>query len=439
VSLRPDQAEARAQIRAAFQNGARHVLGLFPTGWGKTHLASDVLSGLVSHGGTGGFFTDREELALDTAARLRANGLRVGVVMADEEPDPAAPVQVISIPTARARKLAPRLTLGIWDECHHLGSPTWRELFDQVAGLGARSLGITATAQRGDGRPLDMFQALVHGPSTRWCMDRGLLVECDVVAPPGVEEGGLVAAPLEAYQRWAPDTRALIFCANVAHVTETVAAFAAAGVPAESLVGSTAPATRRGARERLASGEVRALVGCGVFIEGFDAPSAETIILARTFGVTGTFLQAIGRGLRLFPGKRRCTVLDLRGSVHAHGLPDEDRVWSLSGKAVARAAPTLALRRCPEVACGAIFRAAPRCPRCGATAVAAQRVPRVLNRAERLALLERLPAPERDRRYLERLEQIAQTRLRKKGFAARAWALAQFERTRGRKPEGVAA
>jgi DNA repair protein RadD len=438
VNLRPDQVEAADRIRAAYHQGARDVLGIFPTGWGKTHLASDVVARTAARGGTAGFFTDREEIALDTTARLRARGLRVGLVMADAEPDPAAPVQVLSIPTCRARGLVPALRLGIWDEVHHLGSDGWRELFDAVRARGAFSLGITATGQRGDGRPLDMFQAVVHGPGTRWCIEQGLLVPVHVVAPPTIEDEGLAASPLEAYQRWAPGTRALVFCANTAHVDDTVADFARAGIPVESLVGTTARGVRRGVRERFAAGGTRVLVGCGVFIEGFDAPAAETIVLARSFGVCGTFLQAIGRGLRRSPatGKTRCVVVDLRGSVHLHGLPDEDRVWSLDGTPARRTEKLPTLRRC--AACGAIFRPSSRCPLCGEAATAAAKVPRNLNRAERLSLLSDIPQRELDRRYLEKLEFIAAGRMRLPLWKARAWALRQFEKTRGRKPEVAA-
>jgi DNA repair protein RadD len=437
MSLRPDQLEAKAAIAAAYAQGAGAVLALCPTGWGKTHVAADLLAGATAKGRATAFFTDREEIALDTAARLRAGGLRTGVVMADEPTDEGAAVQVVSIPTAVARGyVPPGLAWGIWDECHHLGSPTWRGLFDETRRRGARALGITATAQRGDGRPLDMFDALVAGPSVRWCTERGLLVPADVVAPPDVEERGLVAEPVDAYERWAAGQRAAVFCAGVTHVHHTVATFRARGWAAEGVVADTDRATRRALRERLASGELRVLVGCGVFIEGFDAPALECVILARAFGVCGTFLQAIGRGLRLFPGKARCTVVDLRGSVHLHGLPDEDRVWSLDGAAVRRAETRAALRRCGE--CLAIFRPCAACPRCGAPARAAAKLPRVLNRAERLARLAGVPQHVRDAKYLARLEAVAIERMRKPEREARAWARAQFQRTRGRAPEVAA-
>ena len=187
-------------------------------------------------------------------------------------------------------------------------------------------------------------------------------------------------------------------------------------------------------RDAVTSGDVRVLVGVGVFIEGFDLPAIETVILARPFTVTGSFLQSIGRGLRPCPstGKRRCTVIDLRGSVHLHGLPDEDRVWSLTGAAVRRAETMPALRRCAQ--CLAIFRPAAKCPRCGMAALAAARIPRVLTRAEKLENWSAVPAARRDEAYLDRLRSVATARLRMPPDRARQWALDKFTKRFGRTP-----
>ena len=57
------------------------------------------------------------------------------------------------------------------------------------------------------------------------------------------------------------------------------------------------------------------------------------MLLARPFGSLSAYLQAIGRGARPGEGKV-CTVLDLMGAVHTHGLPDAPRTWHLEGEAV---------------------------------------------------------------------------------------------------------
>lgn len=436
--LRPDQSQFVSDVRATFAAGHRDVLGICPTGWGKTYVAAHILESSVALGNRVAFLTDREEIALDTVVRFRTAGLHTGLVMADEPADADAPVQVAMIPTCTARSIVPAASFAIWDECHHMPASTWTALGDAMSAQGCRFLGITATGQRGDGAPLaPPFTAVVHGPSTRWCIERGLLVPVHVIAPPDVEERGLCTSPVKAYQQWTPEGKAIVFCANVEHVEVTVQEFLDAGVPSVGIVADTDRVTRRTIRDRVTAGDVRALVGCGVFIEGFDLPAIDTVILARPFGATGTYLQAIGRGLRIFPGKESCTVLDLRGSVHTLGLPDEDREWRLDGDAVVRTERMPALMRCKVTECGAIFRPAARCPRCNAPTKGAAKLPRVFNRAERLMRLESVPVRVRDGMYLHKLERVARDRMRMSEWSAGRWAIRQFEKTRGRKPEAT--
>jgi superfamily II DNA or RNA helicase len=246
--------------------------------------------------------------------------------------------------------------------------------------------------------------------------------------------------PVDAWFEYAPGQRAIVFAKNVAHAEEITECFNARGVPAECITGETPRAVRRGLRDRLTQGTTRVLVSVDVFVEGWDAPCTECVILARSFGVCGSYLQAIGRGLRPSPatGKKRCTVLDLCGSWMTHGLPDETRSWSLTGEATRRVGEALQpLKRCRD--CMAIFRPAARCPRCGASAESATKVPRVLTRAEKMERINALPQHERDRRYLESLTRIAQGRMRLPPGAAQRWALAKFKEQKGRAPEGRAA
>jgi superfamily II DNA or RNA helicase len=78
-------------------------------------------------------------------------------------------------------------------------------------------------------------------------------------------------------------------------------------------------------------------VNVGVLCEGFDFPAVSCVILARSVGTCGLFLQISGRGLRPSPGKPHMTLLDLSGATHLHGSPDSDREYSLTGQAIRQA------------------------------------------------------------------------------------------------------
>jgi DNA repair protein RadD len=432
-ALRPYQHELVNAVAAAFGGGARSVVMQLGTGGGKTATASSLLERSIAKGFRAVFLAHLDSLLEDTAERLRSSGLRTGFVQAGRPVDPCAPIQVCSLQTLHARGERPPCDLLILDECHRAQGASVRGVLDAYPR--AWLLGLTAVPQRGDAKPLgDVFDRLVTGPSNRWLTEQGYLVPCDVLAPAAYSDAALVDNPVAAYAKHAPGSRAIVFAANVSHAEELTAGFNAAGFAARCVTGETSREERRAVRRVVTLGEVLVLVSVGCFVEGFDLPAIETVILARGFTVTGAFLQGIGRGLRPCPetGKTRCTVIDLRGSVHLHGLPDEDRIWSLTGKAVRRSETITALRRCSE--CLAIFRPAARCPRCGVETVAAARIPRVLTRAEKLHNWSAVPAAQRDASYLRRLESVATTRMHLPPARARAWALEKFARTFKRTP-----
>jgi DNA repair protein RadD len=104
-----------------------------------------------------------------------------------------------------------------------------------------------------------------------------------------------------------------------------------------------------------------------VFCEGTDLPRATVCLLARAFTHASLFLQCVGRVLRPSPGKGRALLIDLIGSVHDMGLPDEERIWSLDGEPHRLADTAMALKQCDV--CGAVYRPGPpACPICGAKA-----------------------------------------------------------------------
>lgn len=437
IELRPYQAKLDEEVRAAFAAGAGSVCLQLGTGGGKTATSSVFLSRVVASGYRAMFCARLDTLIEDTHAKLAAAGVPAGFVQAGRPSDPTAPVQVCSLATLHARGEAPPADLVVIDECQCAQGPTVRALLDRYPR--ANLLGLTATPQRGDGKPLgDVFRRLICGPSNKWLTSQGYLVPVDVLAPgDGYQAKGLAMDPVAAYEEHANGTRAIVFAANVEHAKDLYHRFNERGHACEYVIGETSRKVRQGVRDRLRWGELKVLVGVGVFIEGWDEPSVETCILARAFGVTGAFLQAIGRVLRPWKegGKTRALVIDLRGAVFLHGLPDEDRIWSITGRAVRRAEQITALQKCR--ACLAIFRPASKCPRCGAKTVGMPKIPRALTRFERLENFSQLTQLQRDAMYLAGLQRIAVERVRLSGARADQWALSKFKKQFGRTPEGI--
>lgn len=366
MPLRDYQEQALSGVSAEWKQGARSVLLVLPTGGGKTAIASEAIRRAVSRGKRCLFIAHRRELIAQTSRRLTAENITHGIVMADS-PRTNAPVQVCSVDTLRARAERPAADLVIWDECHHQASEGWR----LVAGdyPNAHHIGLTATPIRADGKGLgDLFQAMVVGATVAELTARGFLVPCDIVAPAGKLTRALAQDPVDALLALGTDAagqwpKTLVYARSVKESHLLASRYLAAGVSAAAIDGTTRADVRDEVLRQFASGEVRVVVNMAVLTEGFDVPDASVCIVARSVGHVGLWLQIVGRVLRPAPGKAKAIVLDLAGSVHEHGLPEDERTYSLDAGIIKTPALS-ALGLCRM--CGALQRGYP-CGRCGFT------------------------------------------------------------------------
>ena len=106
-------------------------------------------------------------------------------------------------------------------------------------------------------------------------------------------------------------------------------------------------------------GMYQALVSVAVLTTGFDAPDVDLIVLIRPTASPVLHVQIIGRGLRPYPGKEDCLILDFAGNLMRNG-PIDAPVIKLRGKGDGEAI----MKECNH--CYEIVHAAIRiCPCCG--------------------------------------------------------------------------
>lgn len=361
LELRPLQVRGIERVRDELRAGRKRVCFVAPCGYGKTRVASELIRRAVAKGNRVLFTVHLREIVRETAKRLADLGVPCGVVMADEPAPANVPVLVCSTPTLHVRGQRPPADLLIHDEAHHLVAQTFRAIAGDPAYADAVHLGLTATPERSDGVGLgDVFESLVVGALPSELLAANLLVPTDVIAPP-YRMSDLASDPVDAWQRAAAGRRTIVFAKTVRQAQEIAARFASRGVPVGLVDGTTAKKKRDTTLETFGSGQLLVLVNVACLTEGVDVPGAEVCVLARSCGSLSTFVQIVGRVQRSAPGKTRALLIDLYGAVHEHGLPDEDRVWTLDGLAPKEKART-SVRQCPQ--CGAVFRSKPKCPLC---------------------------------------------------------------------------
>lgn len=365
-ALRAYQSGAISELRRHVRKGTRAVLLVLPTGGGKTVVATEIIIRHIATGGSVLFLAHRDELLRQSAETfIRAGIASVRIIQADRAAgDRDAAVTVASIPTlagVRWRDNLPTATLVIIDEAHHTRAASWQRIAD--AYRSSIIIGLTATPERADGKPLgDIFKAIVVVSTVRELTDLGHLVPCSVFAP-GEFKDALADDPADAYLERGGNRRGIIFAATVEHAKAAAERLTAHGVPAACVDGTLPTSTRRSHLERFAAGELRVVTNCSVLTEGFNDPGAEVCVLARACDHVGLYLQIVGRVLRPAPGKESATLIDLRGVVHRHGLPDDDREYALEGEAIRSVTALAPLKSCRR--CGYTGRTWRECPSCG--------------------------------------------------------------------------
>lgn len=369
IQLRPYQQAAYAEGRDHYRSGRRSVLFVGPTGMGKTVLGGAMARGAVERGKRVAWYAHTRELVTQAAKSLERMGVPVGY--AGLCPD--APCQVTSVQTALARRVLPPADLVFLDEAHHYAAEEWRRVPDAYRSQGARFVGLTATPERADGMGLGtgetpLFDALVTVCQVAdlvelWRADPTTgLVPCEVIQPSRPVRK-LAQEPVAAYLAHAAGRSAVVFAPHVKAAQAFAAAFERAGLEAGVVHGGMGKPERDATLARFARGELRVVVNVMVLTEGWDAPIADTCILARKVGSRSLFLQMVGRVLRPYPGKTGALLVDLVGAVRAHGDPAEPSVYSLDGVACTRKGAVDALRTC-RVCKSLIPNGEERCPEC---------------------------------------------------------------------------
>jgi DNA repair protein RadD len=87
-----------------------------------------------------------------------------------------------------------------------------------------------------------------------------------------------------------------------------------------------------------------------VLTTGFDAPNVDCVAILRPTLSPGLYLQMVGRGCRLSPGKDECLILDFGENILRHGPIDAIRVQEvasrMNGNGKGNGKP--AAKECPE-------------------------------------------------------------------------------------------
>lgn len=137
------------------------------------------------------------------------------------------------------------------------------------------------------------------------------------------------ALAVAAWQEHAAGVPTLAFAVDVAHAHALADAFAQAGVRARAISGDTPTDSRRQILHDFQAGHLDLLANCMILTEGTDLPRTGCILHARPTKSATLYEQISGRGLRLFPGKTSCIIIDLVDVARRHSLQTAPVLYGL--------------------------------------------------------------------------------------------------------------
>ncbi len=354
----------------------KKTLYQLPTGGGKTIIATSIAKRYSTV-----FLVHREELLDQTYQSYKKAGLDVGLVQSGKPVTKHKHYIAMVQTLGRDLDIIPPPDLVIADEAHITVSKTYQKIFGhwcegkyhttwKLPVRQSKLLGLTATPKRLDGRPLcPPYEVLIEGPSIKSLIEQGYLADYELLGPPeklnlkGVKTSmgdynitdliervsgtNLTGNAVKEYKKYLSGKQAIAFCINVEHSKSVAETFIEAGISAAHIDGSTPHKERKELIEKFRRGEISVLTNCNLFIEGFDVPDIQGVIMLRPTQSLSLLRQAWGRGLRPKADGSKAIILDHAGNYARHGLPDDSIEWNLTGK-VNNKEGGARLKACPE-------------------------------------------------------------------------------------------
>ncbi len=354
----PFQQEILDKLQAERQFlGRNKNLVVAATGTGKTVIAAFDYKSFCEKNPSGKnrliFLAHREEIlvqAIDTFKAVLKDYNFGSLYVGKNKPDSMDHL-FISIQTFNSQKFYEKTPEDFYDfivldETHHAPAESYQPLFSHYKPK--VFLGLTATPERSDGISVERYfdnhiSAEIRLPEA---IEMKLLSpfqyfgitdsvdlkniiwkrggyddnELDRLYVSDVRSAGqrasLIVASVRKYIADMEHTKGLGFCVSIEHAKFMAESFNRAGISSRYLTSFSPDDLRKNAKEMLRTGEIKFIFVVDIYNEGVDIPEVNTVLFLRPTKSLTVFIQQLGRGLRLSPGKDCLTVLDFIGQAN---------------------------------------------------------------------------------------------------------------------------
>lgn len=346
LKLRPYQEECLQSIHDNHAQGINRQLIHLPTAAGKTVIFSHLIKQMQKKTLVLAHTTELLDQAKDKLSMI-CPGLEIGLVKADRKEYDRS-VVVSTIQSARQPETLEELKkqefkLCVFDEAHRAAADSPRHVLSTLGFLNSKDLllvGCTATPFRNDSNGLgEVFEKVVYHKSIKdlielgfLCKPVGVKIKTDLDLSKVVsQDGDFVTSSLasvmnnpeinevvvNAFTEQAIERKTVCFATTISHAQNLSEAFKNRGVTSEAIHGGMTFEERYGLLESFRNGEIQVLTNCQILTEGWDCPEVDCVLIAKPTQSKGLFIQMAGRGLRLYPNKKDCLILDFGSKTHS--------------------------------------------------------------------------------------------------------------------------
>lgn len=340
----------------------------------KSIIQAEIAHSATDKGNRVLFLVHRKELCEQITSTFTAQGV-------DMDRCSVSMVQTVS----RHIDKLPEPQIIITDEAHHSTANSYKKIYEAFPD--ALRLGFTATPCRLNAGGLgEVYEDLITSVSTQWLIENHYLspykyysvkladtsglhikagdYKADEVAEL-MQNSEIYGETVKQWEKLAKGKKTIAYCASVEAAEETAEQFRQAGYTAASLSGSTPKEQRTQIMQDFRDSKIMILTNCELFGEGLDVPDCECTVLLRPTQSLTLYIQQSMRSMRYMPDKT-AIIIDHVGNCYLHGLPDDNREWTLEPKA--KQQNMVKIRECPM--CFSVYPPTKqKCPYCGYAAV----------------------------------------------------------------------
>lgn len=392
IQLFDDQLDLRERVRASMRKN-KCILIHATTGFGKTVLAADMIARARQNNRTAAFVVPRRQLLWQTAQKFQQFGIDFGYITSGKKPRESA-VQMATLGSIVKRMDTFTPDVVFIDEGHFSFEQTLVVARHYLA-LGSWVVYLTATPKPG----MDaVVQDVITGESVAWMIRNKRLSAYRAYSPSapdlsmipkqaGEYHQGQLASKMEHdnkvlvgnmvkhWRQLAPNLMTIGYGTSIKHAEMMAHEFRENGIPSAAISGQTPDDELLRIIKGFARREIKILTNCDMATFGFDlsAASGMDVNIEAMIDAAPTLseikqTQKNGRPLRY--KEEPSIFLDHAGNINHrdgtrnHGLPCDDRSWSIVAGATAGAVSRASvIRQCPT--CYGNHRPAPQCTLCG--------------------------------------------------------------------------